>query len=210
MQLENYIDGKFLPPFHGNYLENLNPAENIVIAQIPESTAEDVDLAVKSATNAQTTWSTTPLNERIDWLRKIAAALDLRKAEIAMLESIDTGKPVKLAERVDANRSVSNFTFFADHAENLAELRFEMADATNYVIRKPVGTVGLITPWNLPLYLLTWKIAPALVMGNTIVAKPSELTPLTANLLCEVLDSINFPKGVINIVHGLGLSLIHI
>ena len=204
LQLENYIDGKFLPPFHGNYLENLNPAENIVIAQIPESTAEDVDLAVKSATNAQPIWSTTPLNERIDWLRKIAAALDLRKAEIAMLESIDTGKPVKLAERVDANRSVSNFTFFADHAENLAELRFEMADATNYVIRKPVGTVGLITPWNLPLYLLTWKIAPALVMGNTIVAKPSELTPLTANLLCEVLDSINFPKGVINIVHGLG------
>ena len=116
----------------------------------------------------------------------------------------DTGKPISLATRVDAERSIRNFNFFADHAENLAELRFEMDDATNFVLRKPIGIVGLITPWNLPLYLLTWKIAPALVMGNTIIAKPSEMTPLTANLLCEILQSIDFPSGVINIVQGLG------
>ena len=128
----------------------------------------------------------------------------MRKLEIAELESIDTGKPISLATRVDAERSIRNFNFFADQAENLAELRFEMDDATNFVRRKPIGIVGLITPWNLPLYLLTWKIAPALVMGNTIIAKPSEMTPLTANLLCEILQSIDFPSGVINIVQGLG------
>ena len=103
---------------------------------------------------------------------------------------MDTGKPINLARRVDAARSISNFEFFAKHAETLADLTYKMDDATNYVIRKPVGVVGLITPWNLPLYLLTWKIAPALVMGNTIVAKPSELTPFTANFLCEVLHQL--------------------
>lgn len=204
LQIENYIDGKFIPPLHGRYIENSNPAENTVIATVPKSTVEDVDMAVKSADDARIIWSAYSLEERIGWLRKIANALESRKSEIAKLESIDTGKPIKLAERVDASRSVSNFNFFADHVDNLTQLRYEMADATNYVIRKPVGVVGLITPWNLPLYLLTWKIAPALVMGNTIVAKPSELTPMTANLLCEILASINFPKGVINIVHGLG------
>ena len=146
------------------------------------------------------------LANALNGLEKIAQALESRKDEIANIESMDTGKPINLARRVDAARSISNFEFFAKHAETLAELTYEMDDATNYVIRKPIGVVGLITPWNLPLYLLTWKIAPALVMGNTIVAKPSELTPLTANFLCEVLASIDFPKGVLNIVHGLGIN----
>lgn len=204
MQINNFIGGKFVPPLNGNYLDNHNPATGEITSKIADSSREDVELAVMAAQNALHHWASFSTHERIDWLRKIAKALELRKDEIASVESIDTGKPIGLAKRVDAARSVSNFEFFADHAENLIDKEYRMADATNYVSRKPVGIVGLITPWNLPLYLLTWKIAPALVMGNTIVAKPSELTPLTANLLGEVLVSIRFPPGVINVVHGLG------
>ena len=204
MHIQNFIGGKFVKPTNNDYIENHNPAENTVIAEIPNSSFEDIELAVEAANDALHGWSNLPIEKRIEWLRKIANALELRKSEIAELECIDTGKPISLATRVDAERSIRNFNFFADHAENLAELRFEMDDATNFVRRKPIGIVGLITPWNLPLYLLTWKIAPALVMGNTIIAKPSEMTPLTANLLCEILQSIDFPSGVINVVQGLG------
>ena len=188
------------------YLDNHNPATGKVTTKIPNSDNQDVELAVKAAQKALPSWADLPRIKRVEWLRKIAKALELRKDDIAMTESMDTGKPISLAKRVDASRSIANFEFFAEHAEKLVDEEYEMADATNYVIRKPVGVVGLITPWNLPLYLLTWKIAPALVMGNTIVAKPSELTPLTANLLCEVLTSIQFPSGVINVIHGLGPS----
>ena len=207
MQIENFIDGKFTPPIDGNYLPNLNPANGELNSMIPDSSHDDVNLAVNAAKSAFSNWSKLTINERIDWLRQIADGLEQRKADIARLECEDTGKPISLAERVDAERSITNFSFFADHAKSIADLEFRMDDATNYVIRKPVGVVGLITPWNLPLYLLSWKIAPALVMGNTIIAKPSELTPSTANLLCEVLDSIDFPKGVINIVQGLGSTV---
>ena len=206
LKIENFIDGKFTTPRNGTYLDNHNPATGKVTTKIPNSDNEDVELAVKAARKALPSWSDLPRIKRVEWLRKIAKALELRKDDIALTESMDTGKPISLAKRVDASRSISNFEFFAEHAEKLVDEEYEMADATNYVIRKPVGVVGLITPWNLPLYLLTWKIAPALVMGNTIVAKPSELTPLTANLLCEVLTSIQFPSGVINVIHGLGPS----
>lgn len=206
LQIENFIDGKFTTPRNGTYLDNYNPATGEVITKIPNSDNQDVELAVKAAQKALPSWADLPRIKRVEWLRKIAKALELRKDDIAMTESMDTGKPISLAKRVDASRSIANFEFFAEHAEKLVDEEYEMADATNYVIRKPVGVVGLITPWNLPLYLLTWKIAPALVMGNTIVAKPSELTPLTANLLCEVLTSIQFPSGVINVIHGLGPS----
>ena len=193
-----------MPPLNGDYLDNHNPATGKITSRISNSSSKDVELAVQAAQNALRDWSDLSRNERIEWLRKIAKALESRKDEIARIESMDTGKPIGLAKRVDASRSVSNFEFFADHAEKLIDKEYKMTDATNYVTRKPVGTVGLITPWNLPLYLLTWKIAPALVMGNTIVAKPSELTPLTANLLCEILVTLDFPPGVINVVHGLG------
>ena len=193
-----------MPPLNGEYLDNYNPATGKITSRISNSSSKDVELAVQAAQDALPAWSALSRSERIEWLRKIANALESRKDEIARIESMDTGKPIGLAKRVDASRSVSNFEFFADHAEKLIDKEYKMADATNYVTRKPVGTVGLITPWNLPLYLLTWKIAPALVMGNTIVAKPSELTPLTANLLCEILVTIDFPPGVINVVHGLG------
>ena len=206
LQIENFIDGKFITPSNGTYLDNYNPATGEVITKIPNSDNEDVELAVKAAQKALPSWADLPRIKRVEWLRKIAKALELRKDDIAVTESMDTGKPISLAKRVDASRSIANFEFFAEHAEKLVDEEYEMTDAINYVVRKPVGVVGLITPWNLPLYLLTWKIAPALVMGNTIVAKPSELTPLTANLLCEVLTSIQFPSGVINVIHGLGPS----
>lgn len=204
MQIYNYINGEFILPTSGNMLDDINPATGQIIAQIPDSNNDDVAKATMAAKRALPDWRGLSKDERINWLNKIAQALEDRTEDIAKTESMDTGKPIGLARRVDAARSISNFRFFAQHALQQTENKFTMADATNYVIRKPVGVVGLITPWNLPLYLLSWKVAPALVMGNTIVAKPSEMTPLTANLLAQTLDEIKFPKGVVNIVHGLG------
>ena len=206
MQIYNYIDGEFVLPTSGNMLDDINPATGQIIAQIPDSNNDDVAKATMAAKRALPDWRRLSKDERINWLNKIAQALEDRTEDIAKTESMDTGKPIGLARRVDAARSISNFRFFAQHALQQTENKFTMADATNYVIRKPLGVVGLSTPWNLPLYLLSWKVAPALVMGNTIVAKPSEMTPLTANLLAQTLDEIKFPKGVVNIVHGLGPS----
>ena len=204
MPIKNFIDGIFVEPDSNEYLTNHNPATGKELTKIPNSNLRDVARAVEAAELAAPKWQKLTVNQRIDWLRKIAASLEMKKEHVASVESIDTGKPISLARRVDAARSVANFEFFAEYAGNLPKLTFAMTDAVNYVVRKPVGVVGLITPWNLPLYLLTWKIAPALVMGNTIVAKPSELTPLSANLFAEILAEINFPKGVFNLIHGLG------
>ena len=204
LEIENFIDGEFVPAVSLESLDDFNPATGQKIGNISSSGHRDVNNAVKAANGALAGWSSLSLDERIIWLEKIADALETKKEEIAKVESLDTGKPISLARRVDASRSITNFRFFSQFAKEQESLEFEMTDATNYVHRKPVGVVGLITPWNLPLYLLTWKIAPALVMGNTIIAKPSELTPLTANLFAKTLQEIDFPKGVFNIVHGLG------
>ena len=204
LQIKNFIDGEFSSAISGEYLDDFNPATGEKIGNISNSDQRDVENAVRAAKDAFFEWSSLSMSERIDWLEKIANALESKKEEIAKIESLDTGKPISLARRVDANRSITNFRFFSQFAKQQESLEFEMSDAMNYVHRKPVGVVGLITPWNLPLYLLTWKIAPALVMGNTIVAKPSELTPLTANLFAKTLQEIDFPKGVFNIVNGLG------
>ena len=206
LKIENFIDGEFKSSINEEFLDNYNPATGEKVGEISSSGPRDVEKAVKAAEEAFFGWSSLSMDERINWLEKIGDALEAKKEEIAKVESLDTGKPISLARRVDANRSITNFRFFAQFAKNQEAQIFEMNDATNYVHRKPVGVVGLITPWNLPLYLLTWKIAPALVMGNTIVAKPSELTPLTANLFAKTLQEIDFPKGVFNIVHGLGPS----
>jgi aminomuconate-semialdehyde/2-hydroxymuconate-6-semialdehyde dehydrogenase len=202
--IENFINGEFITSNSGKYIDDFNPATGKQIAKISSSNHKDVNDAVGAAKSALPYWSSLTLDERIEWLDTIADALDARKEEIAKTESMDTGKPISVARNIDATRSVTNFRFFSEFTKQQEMMQFEMKDATNYVHRKPVGVVGLITPWNLPLYLLTWKIAPALVMGNTIIAKPSELTPLTANLFAQVLVDINFPKGVFNIVHGLG------
>ena len=202
IQINNYINGEFQPI--KDFLEDTNPATGEVIANIPKSGLTEVGKAVNAADEARISWSKLSLEERTDWLDKIADALEYRSDDIASLESLDTGKPITLAKAVDASRSVANFRFFAKFARDFSVENFEMDDAMNHVVLKPVGIAGLITPWNLPLYLLSWKIAPAIVMGNTVVAKPSELTPLTANLLSEVIDEIGLPAGVVNIVHGLG------
>ena len=202
IQINNYINGEFQPI--KDFLEDINPATGEVIANIPKSGLTEVEKAVNAADEARISWSKLSLEERTDWLDKIADALEYRSDDIASLESLDTGKPITLAKAVDASRSVANFRFFAKFAKDFSVENFEMDDAMNHVVLKPVGIAGLITPWNLPLYLLSWKIAPAIVMGNTVVAKPSELTPLTANLLSEVIHEIGLPAGVVNIVHGLG------
>ena len=200
--VRNYINGIFVDS--KETIEDINPATSEVIATIPRSNSNDVNEAVLAADKARDNWSSLSLDERRKWLEKIANALEARSDEIAKLESLDTGKPIKIARAVDASRSVANFRFFAEFSKDFHEQKFLMEDATNHVIFKPVGIAGLITPWNLPLYLLSWKIAPAIVMGNTVVAKPSELTPLTANLLAEVFDEVGLPAGVVNIVHGFG------
>ena len=200
--VRNYVNGIFVDS--KETIEDINPATSEVIATIPRSNLNDVSEAVLAADKARDNWSSLSLDERRKWLEKIANALEARSEEIAKLESLDTGKPIKIARAVDASRSVANFRFFAEFSKDFHEQKFLMEDATNHVIFKPVGIAGLITPWNLPLYLLSWKIAPAIVMGNTVVAKPSELTPLTANLLAEVFDEVGLPAGVVNIVHGFG------
>ena len=198
--VENYVDGKFITLDED--FDDISPLDFSVIAKIPRS--KNVDDAVDAAKSALTNWSELSLEDRCDWLDKIADALENQIHEVARLESLDTGKPMDVALNVDANRSVNNFRFFADFGRTLESQQFKMDDATNYVQRKPVGVVGLISPWNLPLYLLSWKIAPALLMGNTIIAKPSEITPLTAHFLAKLCSEIGLPAGVLNIVNGYG------
>tara|TARA_B100001079_G_scaffold254768_1_gene249809 strand:- start:36 stop:1469 length:1434 start_codon:yes stop_codon:yes gene_type:complete len=200
--LRNFINGNF--ESSSETIDDTNPATGEVIATIPRSNSTDIQKAVDAASKARQSWSNLSIKNRTKWLHKIADSLESRSEEIATLESLDTGKPINLARAVDASRSIANFRFFADFAEKFGNEEFVMDDAINHVLYKPVGIAGLITPWNLPLYLLSWKIAPAIVMGNTVVAKPSELTPLTANLLAEVISDIELPRGVINIVHGFG------
>mgnify|MGYP000005782307 FL=1 len=202
--LRNYIGGQFVAHSSSQWLDNLEPATGSHICRVPLSDASDIDAAVAAARAAQPAWGALSHSERADWLDRIADALEARYEEVATLESRDTGKPITLARAVDAHRSVSNFRFFAGMLREHEHEVFEMASATNYVINKPVGVGALITPWNLPLYLLSWKVAPAIGMGNTVVCKPSELTPLTADLLMRVIDEVGLPAGVVNLVHGDG------
>ena len=206
LNLRNYISGEFIEPETGEWLENFSPATGEIIALVPKSGQNDINMAVESAIQALPSWSALTNVDRANWLDKIADKLETKYEEIAELESKDTGKPISLAREVDAYRSVKNFRFFANIIRNLNEESYEMEDATNRVIYKPVGVGALITPWNLPLYLLSWKVAPAIGMGNTVVCKPSEMTPLTADLLMKTIDEIGLPKGVVNLVHGDGMG----
>lgn len=206
VKLQNYISGLFVEPDSGEWMEDYSPATGKVIGYVPKSQKSDIDKAVQAAKDALPSWSSLTHIERSEWLDKIADNLESKYEEIAQLESRDTGKPITLAREVDAYRSVKNFRFFSETIRNLSPENFEMKDANNRVIFKPVGVGALITPWNLPLYLLSWKVAPAIGMGNTVVCKPSELTPMTADLLMKAIDEVGLPKGVINLVHGDGMG----
>ena len=204
MQLFNMIGGEQMMPREMRFLENINPATGQRISHIPRSGLSDVDEAVGAAQVAFQVWSRMAPNARADVLDKVANRIEERQEEFALAESRDNGKPISLARQVDIPRAIANFRFFAGAVRHDSTGCHMMADALNYTIRKPLGVVGLITPWNLPLYLLSWKAAPALAMGNVVVAKPSEMTPTTASLLAEVFTEVGAPKGIFNVIHGLG------
>ena len=204
MKILNYIKGKFNEPISSEWMDNFSPSTGEVIGSIPLSGDADVRSAIAAAKSALPEWSSLDPSDRALWLDKIADCLEEKFEEIAHLESMDTGKPISLARSVDARRSVSNFRFFSEMIRDREDEVFEMEDATNIVKLRAVGVGALITPWNLPLYLLSWKVAPAIGMGNTVVCKPSELTPLTADLLMRVIDEVGLPPGVVNLVHGNG------
>ncbi|MCL4137342.1 UNVERIFIED_CONTAM: hypothetical protein GTU68_006340, partial [Idotea baltica] len=192
----------------GETIENLDPARNATLALIPRSNAKDVEQCVQAANAARAgAWGKTSDADRADLLDRIADIIESRLDDFAELESRDTGKPISLAKTVDIPRAVSNFRFFAGAVRHQSTGCHPMAGALNYTLRRPVGTFGLITPWNLPLYLLSWKTAPAIAMGNAVIAKPSELTPLTATALAEVFHDVDAPAGVFNLVHGLGAEV---
>ena len=204
-KIKNFIGGQFVEPKTGNYLDNIEPATGQPYSQVPDSGKEDVELAVAAAEKAFPDWSKKPAAERSKILLRIADLIERDLEKFARAESIDTGKPITLARSLDIPRAVSNFRFFATailHTENEAHVTDGVA--FNYTLRQPRGIAGLISPWNLPLYLLSWKIAPAIAVGNTAIAKPSELTPMTAFLLSETCVEAGLPNGVLNIVHGTG------
>ena len=208
MNIRNYIDGAFLDPVGGQFLDNIDPSTGNAYGLIPRSQAADVDFAVAAAKAAFPAWSSLSAAERSSWLMKVSNAIDAKLDTLALAESKDNGKPLKLATAVDIPRARDNFKFYATAILHDAYETHDMGvDGFNYTLRQPIGVAGCISPWNLPLYLFSWKIAPALAAGNTVVAKPSEVTPATAYLLSEILDEIGFPKGVLNIVHGLGAEV---
>lgn len=203
--LPNYIAGELVPPLGNRYLEVLDPATGLAIARVPDSDALDIDRAVIAAAGAFPRWSAAPALERSAVLLRIADLIDANLEDLALAESVDTGKPLSLARSLDIPRASANFRFFATailHTRSDAHPTDH--SALNYTLRRPRGVAALISPWNLPLYLLSWKIAPALATGNTAVAKPSELTPKTASLLALLCREAGLPPGVLNIVHGTG------
>ena len=204
--LKNYLCGQLCPPQSDVYLDNFEPATGKIYSQIPDSDHRDVQKAVEAAQAAFPMWASIGAQARSNFLNKIADGIEARLEEFAYAESMDSGKPISVARTVDIPRAVTNFRFFATAILHFSsESHFMEAEkALNVTLRQPIGVVGCISPWNLPLYLFSWKIAPALAAGNCVVAKPSELTPMTAFLLSEVCIEANLPAGVLNILHGLG------
>ncbi len=204
----NYINGELINPVSNLYIDNFNPATGQVYSLIPDSDHQDISLAAKAAKANSSSWAKTPAIERSNIMLKIADLIEANLEEFAKAESIDNGKPFNLAKTVDIPRAASNMRFFATSILHTSTEAHEMDDiAINYTLRKPIGVVGTISPWNLPLYLFTWKIAPALATGNCVVAKPSEVTPMTAYLFSKICIEAGLPAGVLNIVHGLGAKV---
>ena len=206
-KITNYINGSMIEPSSGNYFENIDPSTGKAYSLIPDSDADDIDIAVQAAQKAFPEWSGMSLEKRSKYIVQLSEGIEKRMDEFVKAESLDNGKPVSLAAQVDIPRAISNFHFFATAILHFASESHSMEGVgINYTTRKPIGVVGCISPWNLPLYLFSWKIAPALASGNCVIAKPSEVTPYTAYLLSEVAQEIGLPPGVLNIVHGKGGS----
>lgn len=206
-QIGNYIAGELVPPADGRYLDNVEPATGAVYSQVPASDREDVGRAVRAARSAFPGWSALAAVERSRLLLNLAVRIEADAARFAEAESRDTGKPVRLAQTLDIPRAISNLRFFATAIlHEQGESHQTDQRALNFTLRQPRGVAGCISPWNLPLYLFTWKIAPALATGNTVVGKPSELTPMTAHRLSEICIDAGLPAGVLNIVHGPGAT----
>ncbi len=204
-KIQNYIGGELKAPANGKYIDNVNPATGELYSYIPDSTAQDVEDAVAAAKAAFPAWSTTPAEEKFRILNRIAELIDQNLDALALAETNDNGKPLWLSKRVDIPRASSNFRFFATGLMHFATESHNMENGTiNYTLRQPIGVVGCISPWNLPLYLFTWKIAPALAAGNCVVSKPSEVTPMTGYLLSLICKEAGLPAGVLNILHGNG------
>ncbi|ATY85440.1 5-carboxymethyl-2-hydroxymuconate semialdehyde dehydrogenase [Kyrpidia spormannii] len=203
--VRHFIDGKFVESENGRRFVNVNPATGEVLGEVAEGGKPEIDRAVAAARRAFGEWGRMPVAKRSAILNRIADLIDENMEELARLETLDTGKPLTLARTLDIPRAAYNFRFFADFVKGLGTEAFQMDDvALNYVLRRPVGVAGLISPWNLPLLLLTWKVAPCLAAGNTCVAKPAELTPMTATKLAEICQEAGLPDGVFNVVHGFG------
>ncbi len=204
-KIQNYIGGELCEPQSGNYLDNYNPSIGAVYSLIPDSDKSDVDKAVIAAKAAFPAWAALSSEKRMGYLMTIADKIEENLEDLALAESKDNGKPLWLSKAVDIPRAASNFRFYATAIMHDKTDCFDMGEvAINYTTRKPIGVAGCISPWNLPLYLFTWKIAPALATGNCVVAKPSEVTPMTAYLLSKLCKEVGLPAGVLNIVHGLG------
>ncbi len=203
--IRNFIAGAFHDAISGDRFDKINPATGAICATVPDSDGRDVERAVEAARQAFPAWSRTPLAERSRLLLAIAQRIDERLEELVLAETTDTGKPLRNSRVVDIPRAAANFRFFASAIVSFHSEAYRTDQlAINYILRQPRGVAGIISPWNLPLYLFTWKVAPALATGNTVVAKPSELTPTTAHLLGEIANEVGLPPGVLNIVHGLG------
>ncbi|MCC5915883.1 MAG: aldehyde dehydrogenase [Cryomorphaceae bacterium] len=205
MRIKNFINGEFVEPIGGKYFDNIDPSTGQVFYQVPDSYSEDVAKAVEAAKNAFPQWASTPAAKRSAILMKLSNLIEKNLDRLALSESKDNGKPLKLATTVDIPRARDNFSFFATAILHTENAMHDMGQSGfNYTLRSPLGVVGCISPWNLPLYLFSWKIAPALATGNCVVAKPSEVTPVTAFLLSELCNEAGLPPGVLNIVHGYG------
>ena len=203
--LQNFINGEFVDPLLGDKIENCDPATNTIICRLPNSFSQDIDSAAHAAQQAFAQWSVSPVDTRFKILNRIADLIDEHHDALAHAETLDSGKPLWLSKTVDIRRASDNFRFFATGILHFASESHSMEQrAVNYTLRQPIGIVGCISPWNLPLYLFTWKIAPALAAGNCVIAKPSEITPVTAYLLGKICNEAGLPPGVLNIIHGYG------
>jgi len=206
-RLHHWIDNKACAGNNGAWLDVFDPSTAEPHASVALGGAAEVEAAVAAATRAFPAWAALRNSERAAWLQALASALEDRSEDFARAESLDAGKPLALAGEIEIPRAVANLRFFAQAATQFASESHHGEVGLNYTLRPPLGVVATISPWNLPLYLLTWKIAPALAAGNTVVAKPSEITPLTATMLGELAAEIGFPAGVLNIVHGSGADV---